>query len=67
LLVNGVSAVVGVFLGNPFAPTIYIGHPGWKALGARAGYSVLNAIAITAILASCSGSASSSWRRRSRK
>ena len=22
--------------------TIYIGHPGWKALGARAGYSVLN-------------------------
>ena len=49
LLVNGVSAVVGVFLGNPFAPTIYIGHPGWKALGARSGYSVLNAIAITAI------------------
>ncbi len=49
LLVNGVSAVVGVFLGNPFAPTIYIGHPGWKALGARAGYSVLNAIVITAI------------------
>ena len=49
LLVNGVSAVVGVFLGNPFAPTIYIGHPGWKALGARAGYSVLNAVAITAI------------------
>jgi AGZA family xanthine/uracil permease-like MFS transporter len=49
LLVNGVSAVVGVFLGNPFAPTIYIGHPGWKALGARAGYSVLNAIAVTAI------------------
>ncbi len=49
LLVNGVSAVVGVFLGNPFAPTIYIGHPGWKALGARSGYSVLNAVAITAI------------------
>ena len=49
LLVNGVSAVVGVFLGNPFAPTIYIGHPGWKALGARAGYSVLNAFAVTAL------------------
>ena len=49
LLVNGVSAVVGGFLGNPFAPTIYIGHPGWKALGARAGYSVLNAVAITAV------------------
>jgi AGZA family xanthine/uracil permease-like MFS transporter len=49
LLANGLSAVVGVFFGNPFAPTIYIGHPGWKALGARSGYSVLNAIAATAI------------------
>jgi AGZA family xanthine/uracil permease-like MFS transporter len=49
LLANGFSAVVGVFFGNPFAPTIYIGHPGWKALGARAGYSVLNAVAVTAI------------------
>ena len=46
LLANGISAVVGVFLGNPFAPTIYIGHPGWKALGARTGYSVLNAVAV---------------------
>ncbi|HUB67871.1 MAG TPA: hypothetical protein VL981_10340 [Candidatus Methylacidiphilales bacterium] len=49
LLVNGASAVGGVFFGNPFAPTIYIGHPGWKALGAQTGYSVLNALAITAI------------------
>jgi AGZA family xanthine/uracil permease-like MFS transporter len=49
LLVNGASAVVGVFFGNPFAPTIYIGHPGWKALGARVGYSVLNAVAVTAL------------------
>jgi AGZA family xanthine/uracil permease-like MFS transporter len=49
LLTNGISAVVGVFFGNPFAPTIYIGHPGWKAMGARVGYSVLNAVAVTAI------------------
>jgi AGZA family xanthine/uracil permease-like MFS transporter len=49
LLANGISAVVGVFFGNPFAPTIYIGHPGWKAMGARVGYSVLNAIAVTLI------------------
>ena len=49
LLVNGVSAVIGVCFGNPFAPTIYIGHPGWKALGARSGYSVLNAIVVSAI------------------
>jgi AGZA family xanthine/uracil permease-like MFS transporter len=49
LLANGISAVVGVFFGNPFAPTIYIGHPGWKAMGARVGYSVLNAFAVTLI------------------
>jgi AGZA family xanthine/uracil permease-like MFS transporter len=49
LLANGVSAVVGVFFGNPFAPTIYIGHPGWKAMGARVGYSVMNAVAVTLI------------------
>jgi AGZA family xanthine/uracil permease-like MFS transporter len=49
LLVNGISAVVGVFFGNPFAPTIYIGHPGWKAMGARVGYSVMNAVAVTLI------------------
>jgi AGZA family xanthine/uracil permease-like MFS transporter len=49
LLANGISGVVGVFFGNPFAPTIYIGHPGWKALGAGVGYSVLNAAAITLI------------------
>jgi len=49
LLANGISAVAGVFFGNPFAPTIYIGHPGWKAMGARAGYSVLNAVAVTGI------------------
>jgi AGZA family xanthine/uracil permease-like MFS transporter len=49
LLVNGLSALIGVCFGNPFAPTIYIGHPGWKALGARVGYSVLNGAAVTLI------------------
>src|SRR5208282_369331 len=28
--------------GSCFPTTLYIGHPGWKAMGARAGYSVLN-------------------------
>ena len=49
LLTNGISAVIGVCFGNPFAPTIYIGHPGWKALGARVGYSVMNGAAVTLI------------------
>jgi AGZA family xanthine/uracil permease-like MFS transporter len=33
---------VAALFGSCFPTTIYIGHPGWKALGARAGYSVLN-------------------------
>jgi AGZA family xanthine/uracil permease-like MFS transporter len=47
LLVNGVCSVIGAGLGSAFPTTIYIGHPGWKALGARSGYSVLNGIVIT--------------------
>ena len=42
LLVNGCGTVVAALFGSCFPGTIYIGHPGWKALGARAGYSVLN-------------------------
>src|SRR4029079_14147881 len=35
--------------GSCFPTTIYIGHPGWKAMGARSGYSVLNAGFITLV------------------
>jgi AGZA family xanthine/uracil permease-like MFS transporter len=47
LLVNGAGTILGSFFGSPFPTTIYIGHPGWKALGARYGYSVLNGIFMT--------------------
>ncbi len=46
LIINGAGTLVGACLGSPFPLTIYIGHPGWKALGARAGYSVLNGVFI---------------------
>ncbi|TQE83680.1 NCS2 family permease [Leptospira noguchii] len=49
LLANGVGTIVGSFFGSPFPTTIYIGHPGWKALGARAGYSTLNGIFMTLV------------------
>ncbi|MDA8430901.1 MAG: NCS2 family permease [Geobacteraceae bacterium] len=49
LLVNGLGSVVAAALGNPFPTTIYIGHPGWKAMGARWGYSLLNGVVITAL------------------
>jgi AGZA family xanthine/uracil permease-like MFS transporter len=35
--------------GSCFPTTIYIGHPGWKAMGARAGYSVLNGVFVTVV------------------
>ncbi len=44
LLVNGIGSVVAAAFGSCFPTTIYIGHPGWKGLGARSGYSVLNGV-----------------------
>jgi AGZA family xanthine/uracil permease-like MFS transporter len=49
LAVNGIGTIAAAFFGSCFPTTIYIGHPGWKALGARAGYSTLNGLAITLI------------------
>jgi AGZA family xanthine/uracil permease-like MFS transporter len=46
LAVNGVGTMVAAICGSCFPTTIYIGHPGWKALGARVGYSFLNGIAL---------------------
>jgi adenine/guanine/hypoxanthine permease len=47
LLVNGAGTILGSFLGSPFPTTIYIGHPAWKAMGARMGYSILNGAFMT--------------------
>jgi adenine/guanine/hypoxanthine permease len=44
LAVNGVGSAVAASFGSCFPTTIYIGHPGWKELGARSGYSILNGI-----------------------
>jgi AGZA family xanthine/uracil permease-like MFS transporter len=49
LIVNGAGSVAAALFGSAFPTTIYIGHPGWKALGARAGYSILNGIFMTTI------------------
>ncbi|MEM6911843.1 MAG: NCS2 family permease [Verrucomicrobiota bacterium] len=50
LLVNGIGSMATALFGSPYPTTIYIGHPGWKALGARAGYSTLNAALFTVVL-----------------
>ncbi len=44
LLADGIGAVVGSFLGSPFPPAVYIGHPGWKAVGGRIGYSLATGV-----------------------
>ena len=46
LLINGVGTMVAAVLGSCFPTTIYIGHPSWKALGSRLGYSWINGLAI---------------------
>jgi AGZA family xanthine/uracil permease-like MFS transporter len=46
LLANGIGSVVAALFGSVFPTTIYIGHPGWKRLGARSGYSALNGVFI---------------------
>ena len=47
LAANGIGTVIATLFGSCFPTTIYIGHPGWKGLGARAGYSVLNGVVMT--------------------
>ena len=49
LVVNGLGTLAAALFGSPFPTSIYIGHPAWKKLGARAGYSVLNGVALTLV------------------
>jgi AGZA family xanthine/uracil permease-like MFS transporter len=49
LLANGIGSLAAAFLGSAFPTTIYIGHPAWKAMGARAGYSILNGVVIASL------------------
>lgn len=49
LAVNGICSIVAAAFGSCFPTTIYIGHAGWKRLGARTGYSALNGVVISAL------------------
>jgi AGZA family xanthine/uracil permease-like MFS transporter len=46
LLADGIGAMVGSVLGSPFPPAVYIGHPGWKAVGGRIGYSLATGVVV---------------------
>ena len=39
LTADGVVSLIVCLMGNPFINAVYIGHPGWKAMGGRIGYS----------------------------
>ena len=47
LAANGLGTIAAACFGSTFPTTIYIGHPGWKRMGAGAGYSVVNGAVIT--------------------
>jgi AGZA family xanthine/uracil permease-like MFS transporter len=49
LAADGVGAIVGALLGSPFPPAVYIGHPGWKAMGGRIGYSLGTGLCMAAV------------------
>jgi AGZA family xanthine/uracil permease-like MFS transporter len=49
LMADGLGAVVGSALGSPFPPAVYIGHPGWKAVGGRIGYSLATGVVIALV------------------
>jgi AGZA family xanthine/uracil permease-like MFS transporter len=36
-------------MGNPFINAVYIGHPGWKAMGGRIGYSAATGIMVVVL------------------
>jgi AGZA family xanthine/uracil permease-like MFS transporter len=46
LTADGVVSLIGCMMGNPFINAVYIGHPGWKAMGGRIGYSAATGITV---------------------
>jgi AGZA family xanthine/uracil permease-like MFS transporter len=46
LTADGVVSLIGCMMGNPFINAVYIGHPGWKAMGGRIGYSAATGISV---------------------
>ena len=46
LAYNGATSMISALFGNPIPTAVYIGHPGWKSVGARLGYCLLTGVAI---------------------
>jgi AGZA family xanthine/uracil permease-like MFS transporter len=50
---DGAGTIIGAFFGSAFPTTVYIGHPGYKRLGARSGYGA--AVGLVFCVGSCFG------------
>src|SRR5579863_5531340 len=46
LTADGVVSLIGCLMGNPYINAVYIGHPGWKSMGGRIGYSAATGIMV---------------------
>src|SRR5262245_39953322 len=46
LTADGVVSLIGCLMGNPFINAVYIGHPGWKVMGGRIGYSAATGVMV---------------------
>ena len=46
LTADGAVSLIGCLMGNPFINAVYIGHPGWKAIGGRIGYSAATGVMV---------------------
>lgn len=49
ILVDGLGSIIGTLLGSCFPNAVYIGHPGWKAVGGRSGYSLATGVLVLAV------------------
>ncbi len=49
LTADGVVSLIGCLMGNPFINAVYIGHPGWKSMGGRIGYSAATGLMVIAL------------------
>lgn len=50
LTADGVVSLIGCCMGNPFINAVYIGHPGWKAMGGRIGYSAATGMMVIVLV-----------------
>lgn len=46
---DGLTSIIASMFGSPFPTAVYIGHPGWKEIGARIGYTLATGIGLVII------------------